>query len=88
MGWPRQSVSLEPDHAYRQPPERAHVESEERLFREMRGIESTVIRAQAIAALPTHVWHGTRVYGLMCQATFGRRAAHHISTGRVSVVVD
>ena len=41
-------------------------------FREMRGIESTVIRAQAIAALPTHVWHGTRVYGLTCQARFGR----------------
>ena len=29
-------------------------------------------RARSIPTLPTKVWHGTRVYGLTCHATFGR----------------
>ena len=43
-----------------------------RAFVELRGISDAVTRAHEIAALPTKKWKGTRVYGITCNATFGR----------------
>ena len=43
-----------------------------RAFVELRGMADAVGRARSIPTLPTKVWKGTRVYGLTCQATFGR----------------
>ena len=81
------SGSSEPDHAYRSPPERAHVEGEARLSRGTRcrigSPSSSGYRRASDARLARDAGLRADVPGHVRS-----RAAHHVSPGRVSVVVD
>ena len=41
-------------------------------FLQLRSLEEAVSRAHRIAALPSKIWKGTRVYRVRCQADFGK----------------